>query len=64
MEKEYREKMKQSEVEELGSSGCTRESVLVRQRRGQLARRERHDDDYDDDDDDDNSERLQRVSYF
>ena len=57
--------MKQSEVEELGSSGCTRERVLVRQRRGQLARRDRHDDDYDDDDDDDDdNERLQRVSYF
>ena len=56
--------MKQSEAEELGSSGYTRERVLVRQRRRQLARRDRHDDyddDYDDDDDDDDDN--ERLSY-
>ena len=35
-EKDFRERVKQSEVEELGSSqsGCTRQKVLVRQRGG------------------------------
>ena len=42
LEKDCRERVKQSEVEELGSSqsGCTREKVLVRQRGGQLARQD------------------------
>ena len=41
-EKDCRERVKQSEVEELGSSqsGCTREKVLVRQRGGQLGRQD------------------------
>ena len=42
LEKDYRERVKQSRVEELGSSqsGCTRQKVLVRQRGGLKKRRD------------------------